>query len=415
MRAAVAVLLTLLAAAPFASADLPSTPLTAPPEASGVLDATAYRTQVDAAVDFALGYQKPDGGIYEYAFLLRDHQASLALVLLANDAQTPVDGPEMSALLAYWEAHQNADGSFGSGCCVPTYTSTVLRGLLDAGYDSDSLTVQRALLNLRLTQSAAGGWSDGQAVAAHQTAWNVELLLRTGAPRDDLAVQRAVQFLLTLRNADNGGFAPIVGFFETEAVTAHVIGALELYLRTPAGANELVPVTEVQAALDGALGFLAARISPTTGYWQHSIGANAEIVGPVIRYHAQRGLAMPSWLMAGVQALLDHQAPNGGLTNNQGTVTILDWTLEAFAGLLELPRALGASDSLPVRTGVNRDGAWQDATVSVSLVDADGASVATTSGPDGLLTLSWTGLTPGRYVVRVEASGAEPGETVLWL
>jgi hypothetical protein len=415
MRALVAVLLVLVAA-PFASADLlPPTPLTAPPEAHGVLDATAYRAQVDAAVGFALGYQKPDGGIYEYSFLLRDQDASLALVLLANDAQTPVDGPEMAALLAYWEAHQNVDGSFGSGCCVPTFTSNVLRGLLDAGYDTDSLIVQRALAYLRLTQDASGGWNDGGFVASHQTAWDVELLLRTGAPRDDLAVQRAMQFILTTRNPDNGGFAPIVGFFETEAVTAQVVGAFERYLRTPAGAHELVAAADVEAALDGALGFLAARIDPATGYWQYNIGANAQIVGPVIRYHAQRGLAMPAWLLTGVQALLDHQAPTGGLTNNQGTVTVLDWTLEAFAGLLELPRALGASDSLPVQATVNRNGDWQAATVSVTLVDADGDAVAATSGPNGLLTLTWSGLAPGRYAVRVEADGAEPSETAVWL
>jgi hypothetical protein len=414
MRAIVLVLVALVSI-PAALAQLPSTPLTAPPEAHGVADATAYRTQVDAAVDFALGYQKPDGGIYEYAFLLRDHQASLALVLLANDAQTPVDGPEMSALVAYWAAHQNPDGSFGSGCCVPGYTANVLRGLLDAGYDADSLMVQRGLLNLRLTQSPSGGWSDGGAVASHQTAWNVELLLRTGTPRDDPSIQLAMQFLLTTRNPANGGFAPTPGFFETEAVTAHVVGVLERYLRTPAGANELVAATELATALDGAIGFLAAGVDPTTGYWQYNIGANAEIVGPVIRYHAERGLAMPAWLMTGVQALLDHQAPNGGLTNNQGTVTNLDGTLKAFAGLLELPRALGADDSLPVRAGVNRDGAWQDATVSVSLVDAGGATVAATSGPDGLLTLTWLGLAPGQYALRVEAAGAEPSETTLWL
>lgn len=413
MRTAVAVLLALLAAVPFASADLPSpslppTPLTAPPEAHGVPDVTAYRTQVDSAVDYALGFQKPDGGIYEYSFLLRDQDASLALVLLANDAQTPVDGPQMGALLAYWEAHQNADGSFGSGCCVPTFTSNVLRGLLDAGYDTDSLAVQRALAYLRLTQDASGGWSDGGFVSSHQTAWNVELLLRTGAPRDDLAVQRAMQFILTTRNATNGGFAPIVGFFETEAVTGHVVGAFERYLRTPAGGHELVSAADVQAALDGALGFLAARIDPATGLWQFSVGANAEIVGPVIRHYAQRGLAMPSWLLDGVQAILDRQAANGGLST-------LDWTLEAFAGLLELPRALGASDSIPVQATVNRNGDWQAATVGVTLVDAGGATVASAGGPAGLVTLSWTGLAPGRYVVRVEASGAEPGETALWL
>lgn len=413
MRAA-PLLLALLLLAPLANAALPPTPVTAPPKAHATLDLTAYRAEVDKAVQFALSNQQPDGGIYEYTFIGRDTEASHALVLLANDQKTSVESPQFAALLAYWEARQNVDGSFGSGCCVPTYTSAVLDGLLDAGYDVDAPAIQRGLAFLRLTQSATGGWSDGGAVASHQTAWNAELLLRTGTPRDDPRIQRAVQFILSTRHADTGGFGPTPSWFETPAVTGHVVGALSAYLLAPPGPNELVPQATVQAALDGGLAFLAARIDATTGWWQHSIGANAEIVGPVARHYATRGLAMPAWLLKGAQALVDHQAPNGGLYNNQKQAIIEDWTYTAYAGLLEFPKALGTSGSLDVQARVNHQGDWQDATLTVSLVDAAGTVRATTTGPDGALTLSWTGLAAGRYVVRAESPGAAAFEAAIW-
>ncbi|HWH08970.1 MAG TPA: prenyltransferase/squalene oxidase repeat-containing protein [Candidatus Thermoplasmatota archaeon] len=414
MRSAPLLLVALLVAAPLATATLPTTPVTAPPKAHATLDLTAYRAQVDKAVQFALSNQKADGGIYQYSFILQGTEASRALVLLANDQRTAVRGPAFAALVDYWEKRQNVDGSFGSGCCVPTYTAAVLDGLLDAGYDADAPAVQRGLAFIRLTQSPTGGWSDGGSVSSHQTAWNVELLLRTGTPRDDPRVQRAVQFILGTRHADTGGFGPTAGWFETEAVTAHVVGAFEAYLRAPAGPNELVPQATVEDALQGALAFLAARIDPQTGWWQHSVGANAEIVGPVARHYAHRGLAMPAWLLQGAQALVDHQAPNGGLYNNQKSAVIHDWTYSAYAGLLEFPRALGSSGTLPVQARVNHQGDWQDAAVTVTLVDANGAARATATGPDGALTLAWTGLPAGRYVVRTEAAGAAPHETPVW-
>lgn len=413
MRAAPLVL-ALLLLAPLATAALPPTPVTAPPKAHATLDLTAYRAQVDKAVQFALSNQKPDGGVYEYSFIGRDLEASHALVLLANDQRTSVEGPGFAALLAYWEARQNVDGSFGSGCCVPTTTSTVLDGLLDAGYDVDAPAVQRGLAFVRLTQSATGGWSDGGAVASHQTAWNVELLLRTGTPRDDPRVQRAVQFILSTRHADTGGFGPTPSWFETEAVTGHVVGAFEAYLRAPAGPNEIVPQATVEDALQGALAFLAARLNPSTGWWQHSVGANAEIVGPVARHYATRGLPLPAWLLDAAQALADHQAPNGGLYNNPKEAIVHHWTYEAFAGLLEVPRALGASGALPVQARVNHQGDWQDATVTVTLLDAANAVRATATGPDGALTLSWSSLPAGRYVVRTEAAGAAAHEAAVW-
>ena len=408
------ILLALLLLAPLATAALPPTPVTAPPKAHATLDLTAFRAQVDKAVQFALSNQKADGGIYEHSFIGQGLEASTAFVLLANDQRTSVESPQFQALLAYWEARQNVDGSFGSGCCVPTFTATVLDGLLDAGYDADSPAVQRGLAYVRLTQSPTGGWSDGGSVSSHQTAWNVALLLRTGTPRDDARVQQAMQFILSTRHADSGGFGPTPSWFETPAVTGHVVGAFDAYLRAPAGQNELVAPSTIEDALAGALGFLGASIDPATGWWQHSVGANAEIVGPVARYHAHRGLAMPAWLVQGAQALADHQAPNGGLYNNPKQAVIHHWTYEAFAGLLEFPRALGSSGSLPVQARVNHQGEFVDATMTVTLLDAAGAPVASVAGPDGSLTLAWTGLPAGRYVVRTEAAGAAAHDAIVW-
>jgi hypothetical protein len=250
MRAFLAVLLVLVLAAPAAALPLPGP--TTPPAAHLTLDRTAYRAQVDKAVQFALGYQKPDGGIYEYSFLLKDQDASLALKLLAAAETLDARGPNVTALVHYFETTQGAAGSFGSGSTVPTVTTQVIDGLLDAGYDKDSTVLTRALNYVRLTQGVDGSWSDGGAAASHQTAFDVEVLLRTGTARDDARIQQAIGFILSCQNGTNGGFAPTPGFFETEAASADVIYGLDAYLRAPATGHELHGQAEVQAAVDAA-------------------------------------------------------------------------------------------------------------------------------------------------------------------
>src|SRR5581483_8499633 len=154
MRAPLAILLVVLLALPATSA-LPLPPPTAPPAAHATFDRTAYRAQVDKAVQFALGYQKPDGGVYEYAFLLKDQDASLALKLLAGSETLPVRGSNLSALIHYFESVQGVDGSFGSGSTVPTVTTQAIDGLLDAGYDQGSTAMTRAFSRPSASSSPA--------------------------------------------------------------------------------------------------------------------------------------------------------------------------------------------------------------------------------------------------------------------
>src|SRR5581483_11777180 len=143
--------------------------------------------------------------------------------------------------------------------------------------------------------------------------------LRPGQHRDDARLQQAIGFILSCQNGASGGFAPTTGFFETPAATADVIWGLDAYLRAPATGRETYTQAQVQAAVDAALGYLAAQLDPVTHYWQQNVGANAQIVGPVARYYAARDLAQPQWLLDGAQVLLDHQNAQGGLTYNSGS------------------------------------------------------------------------------------------------
>ncbi|GEM_PF-6226840 len=414
MRAPLAILLVVLLALPATSA-LPLPPPTAPPAAHATFDRTAYRAQVDKAVQFALGYQKPDGGVYEYAFLLKDQDASLALKLLAGSETLPVRGSNLSALIHYFESVQGVDGSFGSGSTVPTVTTQAIDGLLDAGYDQGSTVMTRALNYVRLSQGVDGSWSDGGSPASHQTAFDVEVLLRAGTARDDARLQQAIGFILSCQNGASGGFAPTTGFFETPAATADVIWGLDAYLRAPATGRETYTQAQVQAAVDAALGYLAAQLDPVTHYWQQNVGANAQIVGPVARYYAARDLAQPQWLLDGAQVLLDHQNAQGGLTYNSGSGVAVDWTFAAFAGVNEIARTLGSTDSMSVQTTVAQDGAYSAPTTSVTLVNDAGATVASASGPAGFLTLSWTSLPAGHYTARVASAGATTSSTTVWI
>lgn len=404
MRSILALALALLLVAPGASALLAPLSLSTP-RAHGVPDLARHADAIDRAVAFALGWQQPDGGIYEYDFFLQSHEASEALVLLARHARTSPEARELSALLAYWERAQNPDGTFGRGCCVNGYTTRVVEGMLEAGYDPQSLTLQRAIAALRARQSASGGWSDGGAVAAHETARVVETLLLAGVPRDDLAIQRGVAFLLGTRDDASGGFAPVAGWFTTPTVTARALAALDAYSQAPSGSRELVATADVDAALAGALAYLEATLDDK-GRWQHQALVNAGIVGPALRYHAARHLDAPAWLVKGVDAMLARQAPGGGLLGASGTGTVNDATYEGFAGLLAWPRPLAADDAIDVRISVNHGGRYQDASATATLLDAAGVPVARAGGENGVVRLTWSDLPSGAYTLRVESPGS---------
>ena len=407
-------LLALILALPAAAA-LPIPPTDAAPVAHAVLDTTAYRSQVDKAVAWTWGFQKADGGVYEYEFLQKDSHSVAALRLYANDQRVDRQGAAFQALVGYWETTQRVDGSWGSGYLVPDITSRVVDGLLDAGYDLNATTLQRAILHVELSQNLDGSWTDGAGVRSGSlAAQNVENLLRAGHGRSSERVQDAVAWLLTLQDPATGGFAPASGWsFTTPAATALVLAGLDAYLQASPTGPEAVPQATVQAAADRAVAHLGSTWDRSSGQWQYSTGANAIIVGPAARYHAARGLPMPAWVLGGAKHLLDQQDASGAITNWEGT-PILTWTLQGAHSLLEVPRTLRSSDAVPFQATRNDRGDYGPATLTVSLRDAGGAVVASATGPAGAGSLAWSNLPAGKYVVRTEAAGATAHERVLW-
>lgn len=411
-----ALVLGLLILLPSALAALPTDPK---PMTHVVLDRTAYRAQVDLAMAFVRTYQHADGGIYEYPNFLTNHDAAHALRLLAAAGTVDVVANTTYARhLAFVLSRQSANGAWGEGGDVPETTAVTMDALLDSGIDPNATAIQRGLAYIRLGQGVNGAWSDGAFAASHQTAEYVEILLRTGAPRNDPQVQSGVQFILGLQNASNGGFAPAAGWFETEAATADVIHGLDAYLRAPTPSTlppESVTVAQVQASVDAALGYLGSQLDPATGLWGYNIGYNAQIVGAPAAYYEARGLPTPLWLGDAESALLSYQAPDGGLWNNpQHQAEILDWTADAFAGLAHAPRALAATDALRLQATVNAQGAFQSSPVTLTLKDASGAVVASSSTTTGVSTISWSGLAPGKYDLTASAPGASSTTVSVW-
>ncbi|HWG91612.1 MAG TPA: prenyltransferase/squalene oxidase repeat-containing protein [Candidatus Thermoplasmatota archaeon] len=407
MRSSALLLIVLVLSGPAASAAL-LPPLEPAPVLHVATDHTGYRAQMDAAINYSFRYRQANGGVYEYEFLERETQATRALIAYARAVRFDPRDDRLGALIRFWVNEQNPDGSWGSGNAVPIDTANVLGGLLEAGYDPRSMVLQRALLYVNLTQNGDGSWSDGVSNgAATMTAYNARNLLQAGVPRDDVWVEEAIRFLLTLQDPVTGGFLPGEGRFPTPSATAAALVGLDHWLLAPETGRETLDALAVQAAVDRSLQYLNATFNRNNGLWQFSLGANSEMVGRIAHYHRVRGLPAPDWLVQAADTLVAHQNARGAITNSQGT-PLLTWTLATAASLAEMPRPFEGRDTLRVQATLNRDGAYRDGPVTLTLLDAAGATKATAAGSLGLTGIEWRGLRPGAYLLRVETPGAAP-------
>jgi hypothetical protein len=415
MRTLISILLCLLLLAPAATATLPGGG--GAPVAHATVDVTAHRDVVDGFVDYALPYHKANGGIYEYESIGKDLDNMYALAFLARVGSLDVRGDAFTDLLEYYRSTQNVDGSWGSQTyTVPMMTAIAVASLVEAGFDAEASMIERAVLNIKLRQNLNGGWSDGTDLSPDVTARNVEALLAVDTARDHRRVQDAVTFILQRQGAGEedhpGSWRAIPGVSPTPTATAIVIGGLDAYLRAPATGSERIQDADVEAAIALAFEYLEESL-PEHGKWQGLVGANAHILGPVITFHVERGLPLPAWVELARDELLDHVGPNGGLKGHRAGGELLDLTLIAGTSLLAEARDLNATDEVTVQTTVNVKGTYEDAVVTLTLVDASGAVVASDTAPTGFTTLAWTGLPEGTFTLRAESPGAHAWETTV--
>lgn len=413
-RITLVLILALALILPTTAADLSDAAVEQTPTVHVVADTSAHRADANRAIAWALTFQKPDGGVYEFEFFQKESNSARALRALARDQRQDVRGPALSGLIRFFEETQNADGSWGTRSRAPAITVIVLDGLAFAGYDANSTMVQRARLYIQATQNLDGSWSDGFLVSSFQTARSMRALLLTGTPRDSENVQRALTYILEQQDPTTGGFRANQSFGPSPQATATVLEGLDAYLRTPATGAEVHADVDVETAAEWGLAFIGETFNWTTMRWNFSVSTNTRIVGPVASYLKERGRQMPEWMPAAVEKILDHQAESGAILNDPKETEMLDWTLFAARSLLEIPGKILPHHTLPVRSTLNLHGEYLDATVTLTVLNAAGEVMATSTGPDGLGSITWLSPSKGRYTLRAEAEDAPAAEMTLW-
>lgn len=203
---------------------------------AGAFQQEAYRDKMLKAVNWVLGMQSSNGGwgafdidnnyLYLNNIPFADHGALLdpstsdltgrcmeVLSMLGYDRTFP---PLEKALRFLRDEQEPFGGWFGRWGVNYLYgTWSVLKGLGRVGEHSSSLYIQRAVAWLKSCQNEDNGWGEtclsykDQALAGRgestpsQTAWALLGLMAAGEVRS-WAVQRGIHYLLSTQNADGG-------------------------------------------------------------------------------------------------------------------------------------------------------------------------------------------------------------------
>ncbi len=203
---------------------------------AGALKSPDYRTQIAKAVNWVIGMQNADGGwgafdidnnaLYLNDIPFADHGALLdpstpdlagrCIEMLATLGYGP-DFPPIAKGLRFLLKKQEQSGAwFGRWGVNYIYgTWSVLCALNQAGEDMSQPFIQRAVDWLKSCQNADNGWGEtcysyddpslaGKGVStASQTAWALLGLMATGEVNSK-AVQRGIRYLLEKQNSQGG-------------------------------------------------------------------------------------------------------------------------------------------------------------------------------------------------------------------